>query len=580
MSSNGSPLHATEIGVKRNRKAAEPQHLSSFFLSSPEEVMNPSSINSLTSDSQSMNDQTINIFNLAGAIAMNSLLAINQPPAIGGFLTNEQLDIQNPLLANAAKMVLSMNLLNTSGLNAERPSGSSSTTELLSLITSHSDAVAHSASNLQQAVLFQKYAALNRGQLPNLNHHLTALQLPLARTAENACSQQNDRKRSFPSTEIPSQVEELRKRVYSDTKALNAHRMTGQVSMPHVPVSKDDMERCLNRILNEEIYNIYEDDIKPEQKTDLVANLSPEDNEKQTRRNSGSSCSIIEQDLSIDEILSIIATGSLEKKENGIASVGSAFRKVSSRSHTTESVLEVVSDSVLWATPESPTSISPQDSELEFMPLSQELINQLHDLAISHREADPSILNSDVVLTREDQIKRFPVVWQGTLAMKQSETTVQMHLVYGSIEMLTRCLGDANADAKNAVPIRVNQRMRLEHAQVQVAGMVAKMSDAGRFACMICLPCGLSRDEIITNSDIFRTAFIDYFSSKQAAGIAVMPQTETTAGCLVHVFPPGDFPSSYLQYYSPQLYESITSRQASFLFVVLTPDESSRPLTS
>lgn len=63
--------------------------------------------------------------------------------------------------------------------------------------------------------------------------------------------------------------------------------------------------------------------------------------------------------------------------------------------------------------------------------------------------------------------QRFPVVWQGTLAMKQSETTVQMHLVYGSMEMLTRCLGDANADAKNAVPIRVNQRMRLEHAQVQ-----------------------------------------------------------------------------------------------------------------
>ncbi|ETN80917.1 SPOC domain protein [Necator americanus] len=164
--------------------------------------------------------------------------------------------------------------------------------------------------------------------------------------------------------------------------------------------------------------------------------------------------------------------------------------------------------------------------------------------------------------------------------MKQSETTVQMHLVYGSVEMLTRCLGDANADPKNAVPIRVNQRMRLEHAQVQVAGMVAKMSDAGRFACMICLPCGLSRDEIITNSDIFRTAFIDYFTNKQAAGIAVMPQTATTAGCLVHVFPPGEFPSSYLQYYSPQLYESITARQASFLFVVLTPDESSRPLTS
>uniref|UniRef100_A0A0K0DE30 RRM domain-containing protein n=1 Tax=Angiostrongylus cantonensis TaxID=6313 RepID=A0A0K0DE30_ANGCA len=579
MSSNGSQPRTAEIGVKRSRKAAEPQHLSSFCISSPEETMNPSSTIPLTGDAQDISEHASNILNLAGAIAMNSLLAINQQATIGGFLTNTHLAAQNPLLVNAAKMVLSMNLVNATENNVERPSASNSASELLSQITSHPDVTAQSLTSLQKAALFQKYAVFGRSQAPNDNPPLAAVQTSLMRTTGSESSQQNDRKRSFPSAEISSHVVELRKRVYSDTSALNAQRKSGRFSFPHVPVSKDDMERCLNRILNEEIYNIYEEDVKPDQKAESPAS-SPEDKRAYGSR---SPCLPAERKLSIDEILSIIASRQSTKKESGIASLGSAFRKVSGRPHNSDSISHevLVSDSPLaWSTSVSPASSSPRGSETEVTPISQEIINQLHDLAISHREADPDNLSNEKTLTREEQLKRFPVVWQGTLAMKHSETTVQMHLVYGSVEMLTRCLGDANADAKNAVVIRVNQRMRLEHAQVQVAGMVAKMSDAGRFACMICLPCGPSRDEIITNSDIFRTAFIEYFASKQAAGIAVMPQTETTTGCLVHVFPPGDFPSSYLQYYSPQLYESITTRQALFLFVVLTPDESSRPFTS
>ncbi|KAK6009034.1 SPOC domain protein [Ostertagia ostertagi] len=579
--SGTSSQHSADV-AKRSRKATEPQHLSSFGLSSPEvEAMNPSG-NALSGDSQGVGDHTLNILNLAGAIAMNSLLAINQQnTGAGGFPA--QLAAQNPLLANAAKVMLSMNLANAAAAGADRPSASTSTSELLSLVASQPETTALTVANLQQAMLLQQYAALARGQIPGVNPQLAALHMSLKRTAENGTGHQSDRKRSFPSSDVPNQVEELRKRVHSDSIALAKQRKTEHVMVPRMSVSKDDMERCLNRILNEEIYNIYDHDLKPERKP-VTPVSSPVGSSKGTGCSSSSGTSSpFERKLCIDEILEIIANRPLDK-EGGIASLGSAFRKVSSRSNTADSCsreISMLTDSALvWETSLSPDGSSPRYSEPDVAPLTQELVTSLRNLAISHRDEDPENLDSDGALTYDEQLKRFPVVWQGTLAMKQSETTVQMHLVYGSIEMLTRCLGDANADAKNAVPIRVNQRMRLEHAQVQVAGMVAKMSDAGRFACMICLPCGLSRDEIITNSDIFRTAFIDYFTSKQAAGIAVMPQTATTAGCLVHVFPPGEFPSSYLQYYSPQLYESITARQASFLFVVLTPDESSRPLTS
>ncbi|KAJ1347274.1 hypothetical protein KIN20_002296, partial [Parelaphostrongylus tenuis] len=265
MSSNGSSLHATEIGVKRSRKAAEPQRLSSFCLSSPEEAMNPSSTIPLTSDAQEISDHAGNILNLAGAIAMNSLLAINQQATIGGFLTSTQLAAQNPLLINAAKMVLGMNLVNVAENNVERPSASNSTSEFLSRIASNPNTTAQSLANLQQAALFQKYAVFPRSQPPSVNPQLATAPTSLKRTTGRESNQQSDRKRSFPSAEVPSHVDELRKRVYSDTSALNAQRKSGRFSLSHIPVSKDDMERCLTRILNEEIYNIYEDDIKDQE---------------------------------------------------------------------------------------------------------------------------------------------------------------------------------------------------------------------------------------------------------------------------------------------------------------------------
>uniref|UniRef100_A0A1I7XPA4 SPOC domain-containing protein n=1 Tax=Heterorhabditis bacteriophora TaxID=37862 RepID=A0A1I7XPA4_HETBA len=338
--------------------------------------------------------------------------------------------------------------------------------------------------------------------------------------------------------------------------------------------SLDDMERCLNRILNEEIYNIFEDDLKPE-----IMEASPSMGTDENSKDMSGSMSPIERKMSIDEILDIISTRSI-RDENIIVSVGSAFRKVSSRSLLVEpsrangisspQVFTGRNEYLNWTTSVSPPDSSPK-SEADLSPLSQEIVIQLRDLALAHRVEDSSSIDQELVLTRDEQLKRFPVVWQGALSMKHWETAVQMHLVTGSTEMLIKCLGDSNIEAKNAVTIKIEQRMRLDNTQVQ--SVVNKMTDMTQFACMICLPCGLSRDEILSNSATFQTAFIDYFTQKGAAGIANIPAKSSTAGCLVHVFPPGDFPSSYLSYYSPQLFESITSRQASYLFVVLTPEE-------
>ncbi|WKX93742.1 hypothetical protein Q1695_011196 [Nippostrongylus brasiliensis] len=412
MSSNGSPLRATEFGVKRSRKAAEPQHLSAFCLSSPEEVaMNPST-NALAGDSTG--DHTLNILNLAGAIAMNSLLAINQQASSGGFPSASQLAAQNPLLANAAKMMLSMNLMNAAAASSDRPSASNPSPELLSLVTSQPDATALSVANLQQAMFLQQYAALARGQMPPVNPQLAALQMTLKRNAaENGGGgnqpSSNDRKRSFPLGEVPNQVDELRKRVYSDTSTVNVQRKQERVVIPHVPVSKDDMERCLNRILNEEIYNIFEDDddLKPEQQKRDSTSSTPDNGTKEAEFSSGSSgsSSPLERKLSIDEILDIIANRPSGKEaESGIASVGSAFRKVASRPQIADSCLrDAMAESPLtWATSVSPADSSPQCSEPDIAPLTEEIIVQLRDLAISHRDSDASDTDP---LSTEDQLK-------------------------------------------------------------------------------------------------------------------------------------------------------------------------------
>lgn len=74
-------------------------------------------------------------------------------------------------------------------------------------------------------------------------------------------------------------------------------------------------------------------------------------------------------------------------------------------------------------------------------------------------------------------LQRYPVMWQGLLALKNDQAAVQMHFVYGSRDVAEKSL-PRNIEGSNP-PLRIAQRMRLEPAQID--GVARKMQVRGFF---------------------------------------------------------------------------------------------------
>lgn len=68
-------------------------------------------------------------------------------------------------------------------------------------------------------------------------------------------------------------------------------------------------------------------------------------------------------------------------------------------------------------------------------------------------------------------LQRYPVMWQGLLALKSEQAAVQMHFVFGNPNVARDSL-PCNSDGTTP-PLRIVQRMRLE--QTQVEGVARKM---------------------------------------------------------------------------------------------------------
>lgn len=86
-------------------------------------------------------------------------------------------------------------------------------------------------------------------------------------------------------------------------------------------------------------------------------------------------------------------------------------------------------------------------------------------------------------------LQRYPVMWQGLLALKTDQAAVQMHFVFGNPQVASGSL-PCNSDGSTP-PLRIAQRMRLE--QTQLEGVARKMQ-----VCIFC--CTANTIEHIFNS--------------------------------------------------------------------------------
>ncbi|KAJ9592197.1 hypothetical protein L9F63_001313, partial [Diploptera punctata] len=163
-------------------------------------------------------------------------------------------------------------------------------------------------------------------------------------------------------------------------------------------------------------------------------------------------------------------------------------------------------------------------------------------------------------------LQRYPVMWQGLLALKNDQAAVQMHFVFGNPHVARESL-PCNSDGSTP-PLRIAQRMRLE--QTQVEGVARKMQIDNEHCMLLALPCGRDHMDVLQQSNNLQTGFITYLQQKQAAGIVniAVPGSQQAA-YVVHIFPSCDFANENLARIAPDLLHRVADI-AHLLIIIAT----------
>ncbi|XP_004678587.1 PREDICTED: msx2-interacting protein [Condylura cristata] len=191
-------------------------------------------------------------------------------------------------------------------------------------------------------------------------------------------------------------------------------------------------------------------------------------------------------------------------------------------------------------------------------------------LALPHLEAQPapkqdssSHLTSQRPVDMVQLLKKYPIVWQGLLALKNDTAAVQLHFVSGNNVLAHRSL----PLSEGGPPLRIAQRMRLEASQLD--GVARRMTVETDYCLLLALPCGRDQEDVVSQTESLKAAFITYLQTKQAAGIINVPNPGSNQPAYVlQIFPPCEFSESHLSRLAPDLLASISNISPHLMIVI------------
>ncbi|XP_032970419.1 msx2-interacting protein isoform X1 [Rhinolophus ferrumequinum] len=191
-------------------------------------------------------------------------------------------------------------------------------------------------------------------------------------------------------------------------------------------------------------------------------------------------------------------------------------------------------------------------------------------LALLHTEAQPSPkqdssphLTSQRPVDMVQLLKKYPIVWQGLLALKNDTAAVQLHFVSGNNVLAHRSL----PLSEGGPPLRIAQRMRLEVSQLE--GVARRMTVETDYCLLLALPCGRDQEDVVSQTESLKAAFITYLQAKQAAGIINVPNPGSNQPAYVlQIFPPCEFSESHLSRLAPDLLASISNISPHLMIVI------------
>ncbi|XP_054435670.1 msx2-interacting protein isoform X2 [Pteronotus mesoamericanus] len=191
-------------------------------------------------------------------------------------------------------------------------------------------------------------------------------------------------------------------------------------------------------------------------------------------------------------------------------------------------------------------------------------------LALLHTEAQPSPkpdcsphLTPQRPVDMVQLLKKYPIVWQGLLALKNDTAAVQLHFVSGNNVLAHRSL----PLSEGGPPLRIAQRMRLEVSQLE--GVARRMTVETDYCLLLALPCGRDQEDVVSQTESLKAAFITYLQAKQAAGIINVPNPGSNQPAYVlQIFPPCEFSESHLSRLAPDLLASISNISPHLMIVI------------
>ncbi|XP_077007285.1 msx2-interacting protein isoform X2 [Tamandua tetradactyla] len=191
-------------------------------------------------------------------------------------------------------------------------------------------------------------------------------------------------------------------------------------------------------------------------------------------------------------------------------------------------------------------------------------------LALPHSDAQPTPkqdssphLTSQRPVDMVQLLKKYPIVWQGLLALKNDTAAVQLHFVSGNNVLAHRSL----PLSEGGPPLRIAQRMRLEASQLE--GVARRMTVETDYCLLLALPCGRDQEDVVSQTESLKAAFITYLQAKQAAGIINVPNPGSNQPAYVlQIFPPCEFSESHLSRLAPDLLASISNISPHLMIVI------------
>ncbi|XP_072465076.1 msx2-interacting protein isoform X4 [Notamacropus eugenii] len=160
-------------------------------------------------------------------------------------------------------------------------------------------------------------------------------------------------------------------------------------------------------------------------------------------------------------------------------------------------------------------------------------------------------------------LKKYPIVWQGLLALKNDTAAVQLHFVSGNNVLAHRSLPTSEVGP----PLRIAQRMRLEASQLE--GVARRMGVETDYCLLLALPCGRDQEDVVNQTESLKAAFITYLQTKQAAGIINVANLGSNQPAYVlQIFPPCEFSERHLSRLAPDLLASISNISPHLMIII------------